>query len=60
MPLAVTGAGLAGLLGCAVLSAWSLVLRSRRGTATERHQIKWLAYSGSLFALAWCPRYPCR
>jgi hypothetical protein len=27
-------------LSCAALSAWSLVVRSRRGTATERHQIK--------------------
>jgi hypothetical protein len=45
-------------LSCAALSAWSLVVRSRRGTATERHQIKWLAYSGSLFALAMVPASP--
>jgi hypothetical protein len=57
-PLAATAAGLAGLLSCAALSAWSLVVRSRRGTATERHQIKWLAYSGSLFALALVPAVP--
>ena len=48
-------AGLAGLLGCAVLAAWSLVVRSRRGTAVQRHQIKWLAYSGCLVALALVP-----
>ena len=58
VPLAATVAGLAGLLSCAALSAWSLVVRSRRGTATERHQIKWLAYSGSLFALALVPAVP--
>jgi hypothetical protein len=57
-PLAATGAGLAGLLSCAALSAWSLVVRSRRGTTAERHQIKWLAYSGSLFALALVPAVP--
>jgi len=58
VPLAAIVAGLAGLLGCAALSAWSLVVRSRRGTATERHQIKWLAYSGSLLALALVPAVP--
>jgi hypothetical protein len=48
-------AGLAGLLGCAVLAAWSLAVRSRRGTAVQRHQIKWLAYSGCLVALTLVP-----
>ena len=42
--------GLAGLLGCAVLAAWSLSARARRGTSVERQQIKWLAYSGCLVA----------
>ena len=43
------------LSGCAVLAAWSLVVRSRRGRATERQQIKWLACSGCLLALALVP-----
>ena len=47
--------GLAGLLGCVVLAAWSLFARSRRGTAVERQQIKWLAYSGCLVAVALLP-----
>jgi hypothetical protein len=58
-PAAVPGdaavIGLAGLLGCAVLAAWSLFARARRGTAVERQQIKWLAYSGCLMALALVP-----
>src|SRR5713226_2739535 len=36
-------------------AVWSLVARSRRGTAVERQQIKWLAYSGCLVALALLP-----
>ncbi len=55
VPFAAVGAGLAGLLGCAVLAAWPLVMRSRRGTAVQRHQVKWLAYSGCLVALALVP-----
>ena len=55
VPFDAVVAGLAGLLGCAVLAAWSLVVRSRRGTAVQRHQIKWLAYSGCLVALALVP-----
>jgi hypothetical protein len=55
VPLGVAGAGLAGLVCCAVLAAWSLVVRSRRGTDVERQQIKWLAYSGCLVALALMP-----
>ena len=54
-PFGAVVAGLAGLLGCAVLAAWSLAVRSRRGTAVQRHQIKWLAYSGCLVALALAP-----
>jgi hypothetical protein len=58
-PAAVPGdaavIGLVGLLGCAVLAAWSLFARARRGTAVERQQIKWLAYSGALVALALVP-----
>ena len=46
---------LAGLLGCAVLAAWSLFARARRGTDVERQQIKWLAYSGCLVALTLVP-----
>jgi hypothetical protein len=55
VPLGAAGAGLAGLVCCAVLAAWSLVVRSRRGTDVERQQIKWLAYSGCLVALALMP-----
>jgi signal transduction histidine kinase len=49
------GFGLAGLLGCALLAAWSLFVRARRGTSVERQQIKWLAYSGCLVALTLVP-----
>ncbi|HEV2258555.1 MAG TPA: hypothetical protein VGS06_36000 [Streptosporangiaceae bacterium] len=55
VPFAAAFAGIAGLLGCVVLAAWSLFARSRRGTAVERQQIKWLAYSGCLVALALLP-----
>ena len=55
VPLGVAGAGLAGLVSCAVLAAWSLVVRSRRGTDETRQQIKWLACSGCLVALALVP-----
>jgi hypothetical protein len=54
-PFDAAVAGIAGLLGCVVLAAWSLFARSRRGTAVERQQIKWLAYSGCLVALALLP-----
>ena len=47
--------GVAGLVGFAVLAAWSLFSRSRRGPAVERQQIKWLAYSGCLVALTLVP-----
>jgi len=52
VPLAAIGPGLIGLLGCVVLAAWSLFSRSRNGPSVERLQIKWLAYSGCLVALA--------
>ncbi len=55
VPLGAAGAGLAGLVCCVVLAAWSLVVRSRRGTDVTRQQIKWLAYSGCLVALALVP-----
>jgi hypothetical protein len=55
VPFDAAVAGLAGLLGCVVLAAWSLLARSRRGPAVERQQIKWLAYSGCLLALALLP-----
>jgi hypothetical protein len=55
VPFDAAIAGIAGLLGCVVLAAWSLFARSRRGTAVERQQIKWLAYSGCLVALALLP-----
>lgn len=39
VPFDVPVAGLTGLLGCAVLAAWSLAVRSRRARAIERQQI---------------------
>jgi hypothetical protein len=48
-------AGLAGLLGCAVLAVGSLLVRARRGTSVERQQIKWLAYAGCLVAATLVP-----
>ena len=47
--------GLAGLLGCAVVAVWSLLVRARRGTPAERQQIKWLAYAGCLVAATLVP-----
>jgi signal transduction histidine kinase len=55
VPFAAAVVGLAGLLGCVVLAAWSLVVRARRGTPVERQQLKWLAYAGCLVALALVP-----
>jgi hypothetical protein len=55
VPFGAAVAGLAGLVGCVVLAVWSLVARGRRGTATERQQIKWLAWSGCLVAVALVP-----
>jgi signal transduction histidine kinase len=52
---AATVTGLAGLVGCGVLAAWSLVTRARTGPAVERQQVKWLAYSGCLVAVALVP-----
>jgi len=55
VPFDAAVAGLAGLLSCVVLAVWSLAARRRRGTATERQQIKWLAWSGCLVAVALVP-----
>jgi hypothetical protein len=55
VPFDAAVAGLAGLVGCVVLAVWSLVARGRRGTATQRQQIKWLAWSGCLVAVALVP-----
>jgi signal transduction histidine kinase len=52
---ALTVTGLAGMVGCAVLAAWSLVTRARTGSAVERQQVKWLACSGCLVAAALVP-----
>ena len=54
-PFDVIIAGLAGLLCCVVLAAWSLAARARRGTAATRQQIKWLACSGCLVAVVLVP-----
>jgi hypothetical protein len=55
LPFGAAVAGLAGLVCCVMLAVWSLVARGRRGTATERQQIKWLAWSGCLVAVALVP-----
>jgi hypothetical protein len=55
VPFDAAVAALAGLIGCVVIAVWSLVARGRRGTATERQQIKWLAWSGCLVAVALVP-----
>ena len=55
IPFGGAVAGLAGLVCCVVLAVWSLVARRRRGTAVERQQIKWLAWSGCLVAVALIP-----
>ena len=55
VPFDATVTGLGGLLCCVVLAVWSLVARGRRGTATQRQQIKWLAWSGCLVAVALVP-----
>ena len=55
VPFDTAVAGLAGLVGCVVLAVWSLAARRRRGMATERQQIKWLAWSGCLVAVALVP-----
>ena len=54
-PFDVIIAGLAGLLCCVVLAAWSLVARARRGTSVQRQQVKWLACSGCLVAVVLVP-----
>jgi hypothetical protein len=55
VPFDAAVAGLAGLVCCVVLAVCSLVARGRRGTATERQQIKWLAWSGCVVAVALAP-----
>jgi signal transduction histidine kinase len=55
VPFSAAVVGLAGLVGCAGLAAWSLYSRAQRGPAVERQQIKWLAYSGCLVALVLVP-----
>jgi signal transduction histidine kinase len=52
---AATVVGLAGMVSCSVLAAWSLVTRARTGPAVERQQVKWLACSGCLVAVALVP-----
>jgi hypothetical protein len=55
VPDTAIAVGLAGLLGCAVVAVWSLLVRARRGTPAERQQIKWLAYAGCLVAATLVP-----
>ena len=45
--------GLISLALCAILSIASLVVRSRRASADERHQIRWIAIGGSAFLSVW-------
>jgi signal transduction histidine kinase len=50
LPFAVLGlAGLALILACAVASIVSLVLRARRGSDEQRHQIRWVAAGAGVF-----------
>jgi signal transduction histidine kinase len=47
------------LLGvCALLSIASLVLRSRRAGAEERHQIRWIAIGAGVFLVSWAIYFP--
>jgi hypothetical protein len=39
------------MMGFFLVSAASLVVRARRGSPTERQQIKWVGYAGALLAL---------
>jgi signal transduction histidine kinase len=48
--------GLVGIIAlgiCAALSIASLVVRSRRAGADERHQIRWIAIGAATFLLSW-------
>jgi signal transduction histidine kinase len=45
--------GLVALAVCVVLSVASLVVRSRRAGADERHQIRWIAAGAAVFLLGW-------
>jgi MFS family permease len=44
--------GIVVVVGATLASVLSLVLRFRRSTDEERHQLKWLTYAASLVALA--------
>ena len=58
-PIANRGMATLGLLGlillavCALLSISSLVVRARRGSADEKHQIRWIAAGAAVFFLGW-------
>ena len=47
-----------GMLAAAVLAAYSLVLRYRRGDSVEQAQIRWIALFGSFVALAFIVAAP--
>ncbi len=52
-PVKAAGAAFPVLFACVLASAASLIVRARTGTATQRQQVKWLAYfSGTLLAIA--------
>ena len=55
---AMTVVGNVGMLAAAVLAAWSLVLRYRRGDSVEQAQIRWIALFGSFVALAFIVAAP--
>ena len=58
-PIASRGVATLGLLGlillavCALLSISSLVVRARRGSPDERHQIRWIAAGAAVFFVGW-------
>ena len=48
------GVGLLGLLAaCIIASVASLVVRARRASADEKHQIRWIATGGLAFLMSW-------
>ena len=59
-PFDATIAGLAGLVCCVVLAAWSLVARGRRGTELRGSRSSGWPGPGAWWPWPWCRRWPCR
>jgi signal transduction histidine kinase len=52
----LTAAGVVGLIAlgaCAILSIASIVVRSRRGDADEKRQVRWIAIGAAVFIVTW-------